>query len=161
MRTQTIISGIINQAWPSHVAHRNSSIVINPSSGPGPALSYPNSDYVANIAKLNSYSNANVYGYVDTAFGTANLSTVQTQVKTYHQWKNYTGADIHMDGIFFDDVGGYPPGSNTPTTAATNYTYYSSIYSYTKTTMGPGFQHIVLNPGAGIDPKFFKIADEV
>lgn len=43
-------------------------IVVNPDSGPG-AGQYPNSDYVAGLAKLNSYSNVKTIGYVHTSYG--------------------------------------------------------------------------------------------
>lgn len=71
----------------------------------------------------------------------------------YHGWAKYKSADIHVDGIFFDDVNG--------TYSTTTYNYYSSIYTSTKKTMGPGFQHVLLNAGAGVDPRFFAVADEI
>lgn len=49
----------------------NFTIVVNPSSGPG-STQYPNSDYVAGIAQLNSYSNVQILGYVDTGMFCSN-----------------------------------------------------------------------------------------
>lgn len=131
---------------------KNFTIVVNPASGPG-SSTYPVSDYVAGIAKLNSYSNTQVLGYVDTGYPQISTSTVNSQVAQYKKWASYSKADIHIDGIFFDDM----DGTYTPQ----QYAYYQNISITTKITMGPGFQHVLFNPGAGVDSRYFALADEI
>ena len=58
-------------------------IIINPESGSGGnGSSYPVSDYIDGIANLTAYSNANLVGYVDTAFGDRSLTDVETDIRT-------------------------------------------------------------------------------
>jgi len=40
------------------------------------------SDYIDGIANLTAYSNANLVGYVDTAFGDRSLTDVETDIRT-------------------------------------------------------------------------------
>lgn len=127
-------------------------VVVNPSSGPG-SSQYPDSDYITAIAKLNSYSNVKLLGYVDTGEALIAASTVNSDVSTYKGWASYTAADIHVDGIFFDDVDG--------TYSTATYNYYQGIYTQTKSTMGTGYQHVLFNAGATVDSRYFAIADEI
>ncbi|KAJ5405330.1 hypothetical protein N7465_006614 [Penicillium sp. CMV-2018d] len=59
-------------------------LIINPSTGPGDT-EYPEEVFITAIAKLNSYSNAN-------------------DIATYAKWVTYTGKNIRLSGIFFDEA---------------------------------------------------------
>jgi len=113
------------------------------------------SDYVAAIAQLRNLGNPNVnlLGYVDTNPLTIPTAKVHQDVLTYSNWSTNTAADIHVDGIFFDDMNG--------TYSDFNYAYYGNISTYTKATMAHGHQHVLFNPGAGVDPRYFALADEI
>lgn len=80
----------------------NFQVVINIDSGPG-ATQYPNSDYTPAIAELNSYSNVETLCYVHSSYTTLPLSAVENNITLCTGWADYTEADIHMDGIFFDE----------------------------------------------------------
>lgn len=127
-------------------------VVVNPDSGPGSGQ-YPNSDYITGISTLNGYSNVKVLGYVDTGETDIATSTVISQVSQYKGWASYSDADIHVDGIFFDDVDG--------TYSTATYSYYEDIYNQTKSVMGTGYNHVLFNAGAGVDSRFFAIANEI
>ena len=71
-------------------------IIINPSSGPGEYP--PNSDYTGGVAKLNSYSNCHVYGYLRVGFTDRSLSDVSDDAHNYAQWQSHKKEDIHLDG---------------------------------------------------------------
>lgn len=123
-------------------------VVINPGNGPG-ASSYPNSDYISAIANLNSYSNVNLYGYVATAYATRLVTSVTADVNTYSGWSNYTAADIHMDGIFFDST----PQLATPTSNV----FMSAIAGAARAQS----KSVYFNPGGAMDPSFYALADHV
>lgn len=42
--------------------------VINLDSGPGPPV-YPSADYISRIAKIRSYNNTKLIGYIHTTYG--------------------------------------------------------------------------------------------
>jgi hypothetical protein len=76
-----------------------------------------------------------VYGYVDTAYGSRSLSSVETEVSDWYSWYG-------LNGIFFDDA------SSNPTLASPG-SYYNELYEYVKHVTGPGVlgTTVVLNPG--------------
>ncbi|KAH7720219.1 cell surface spherulin 4-like protein [Aphelenchoides avenae] len=78
-------------------------VVVNPDSGPG-AGTYPNSDYVTGIAKLNSYSNVKTIGYVHTTYGKDPTSVIEKNITKYAGWSDYTSQNIAVQGIFFDET---------------------------------------------------------
>lgn len=92
----------------------NWQIIINPNSGPG--VYPPDANYIAGVSKINSYPNVLTLGYIATGYTQIPLTTVKSQIDTYAKWWSYTGADIAIDGIFFDEVNN--------TAASTVYTYY-------------------------------------
>lgn len=61
-------------------------IVINPNSGPGPANTYPNSDYITAISKLNSYKNVELIGYTPTNYTNRPYANVTQDIRTYAYW---------------------------------------------------------------------------
>jgi Spherulation-specific family 4 len=101
--------------------------VINPNNGPG-APPYPNADYVTGISTLNSHANVQTIGYVSTRWGNRNANDVKADIDIYANWTSYTGANIAVHGIFFDEVDN--------TNAGTNYTYYQSVAAYARTKLG-------------------------
>jgi hypothetical protein len=127
------------------------SVVVNPGDGPG-SNQYPNSDYVTGLAQLNTYSNTQLYGYVHTTWGNEPLAAVKANITKYHGWASYREADIHLDGILFDEA---PPYD------ASNFTYMSSLSNFTRTTMNVGFDKIIFNPGAVPDTHYYALADTI
>jgi hypothetical protein len=115
----------------------NFQVIVNVDSGPGESQ-YPTSDYVAAIARLNSYANCHTTCYVQTGYTSRPIDDVKRDIKTCDGWKKYTSANIRMKGIFFDDVV-YDYNS---TTAA----YMRSISEYARKLMGS--TTLTFNPGA-------------
>lgn len=110
--------------------------VINPNSGPGSSL---DSNYAQGIKNLQA-AGVKVLGYVDTAYGTDSISSVEADVNLYHTWYG-------VDGIMFDDM----------TNQVGYETYYSTLSSYVhslipgSTTMG--------NPGTSVPTSFIGTLD--
>ncbi|KAI9049444.1 hypothetical protein LZ554_006476 [Drepanopeziza brunnea f. sp. 'monogermtubi'] len=77
-------------------------VIVNPGSGPG-LLAYPNDQYSASIAKLNSYANVQTVGYVRTGYASQNISAVVNEVSTYAGWSS-NSSTLAMHGIFFDEA---------------------------------------------------------
>lgn len=131
--------------------------VVNPSNGPGPGP-YPNSDYMPAIASLNAQPNLQTLCYVHTMVATRPIADVMADITVCAGWATYLGADIHMDGIFFDEA----PYTYTVQAAS----YMTQISTYARLLLGPGRNIIVFNTGHTvngrvIDPAFFIIADYI
>ncbi|KAF8910526.1 Spherulation-specific family 4 [Gymnopilus junonius] len=127
-------------------------VVVNPNSGPGDTQ-YPNSDYVAALVQLNSYPNVQTLGYVHTSWAARSIADVEAEVDIYAGWAGYTGADIHVDGIFFDEaVAEY----NTST-----LNYINSISAHARSQLGAGRQTVVLNPGEVVDTRWYATGDVI
>ncbi|KAK4986363.1 hypothetical protein LTR50_005341 [Elasticomyces elasticus] len=124
-------------------------VIVNPASGPG-TTPYPDSNYVSNVAQLNSYTNVDTLGYVHTSYGTRSQAQVKADILTYQGWSGYAGADIHMDGIFFDEA----PSS------ASLVPYMQSVSTYAKTTMTRG-NITVFNAGVNVDTGYYQYTDYV
>jgi hypothetical protein len=75
--------------------------VINPSSGPGTST-LPDSNWIREITKLNSYKNVKSIGYVSIAYGKRSLDTVTEHVNHYAQWPS-GDPGLTMHGIFVDE----------------------------------------------------------
>ncbi|KAL8838554.1 MAG: hypothetical protein Q9170_002096 [Blastenia crenularia] len=79
-------------------------VVVNPNSGPG-TTSYPtDANIIVGVSKLNSYPNVHTVGYVLTGWGSRSNATVSAEVDVYAKWASYESADIHIGGIYFDEV---------------------------------------------------------
>lgn len=124
-------------------------VIVNPDSGPG-AGNIPDDNYIANIAQLNSYPNVATLGYVHASYGARDQGLVQADVETYQGWASYTGSDIHVDGIFFDES-----PSNSSMLA-----YVRDITSAAKATMTNG-NTIILNPGVNVPTAYYTHADYI
>ena len=77
-------------------------IVINPASGPG-SSTLPDSNWIREITKLNSYKNVQSIGYVAITYGKRPLDTVTEDISHYAQWANGDQGLI-IQGIFVDEV---------------------------------------------------------
>jgi hypothetical protein len=118
----------------------NFTVIVNPNSGPGYSPWWPNSDYITNIAKLNSYSNINIVGYVDTAQvnvpgGPRSIDDIETDIRTYaNRSTDPTYPNIGVQGIFFDDVTNvYSDAAEKLLEQATSYTKAQSGIETPKT----------------------------
>ncbi|OQD81058.1 hypothetical protein PENANT_c030G05378 [Penicillium antarcticum] len=125
-------------------------LIVNPQSGPGPSA-FPQEVLTTAIAKLNSYGNAKLLGYISTVYGNRAIADVQREVGVYSNWASYKGKNIAVDGIFFDEGS---DGSD-----ASKLDYYQHI---SKTAKSNNLIIVVFNPGSKIvasAPEWFAAAD--
>ncbi|KAJ5603769.1 hypothetical protein N7537_006725 [Penicillium hordei] len=125
-------------------------LIINPSTGPGDT-EYPEEVFITAIAKLNSYSNANVLGYIHTKQGTRSSPEVERDIATYAKWATYTGRNIRLSGIFFDEAA----NGEDPSKLA----YFENLSRMSKIS---GLSTIIFNPGVKLAAdvaKWFAAAD--
>lgn len=124
-------------------------VIVNPNSGPG---SYPpDPAYVTAVAKLNSYKNVNVYGYIPTSYAGRELSAIKSDVQTYAKWNTYSGANLTLYGIFFDEA----------TSDTAELSYMASVQSLVHSNMANKSNSVWTNPGWAVDAKFYQYADIV
>ncbi|KAL8728276.1 MAG: hypothetical protein Q9166_005517 [cf. Caloplaca sp. 2 TL-2023] len=124
-------------------------VVVNPNSGPG-TTSYPTDpNIIAGIAKLNSYPNVHTVGYVLTGHGSRDMATINADVDVYAKWASYEDADIHIGGIYLDEV------SSEATSA--NYAYYQSVAAHARSSIPAS--HVVFNPGYRAPQQLFAYCD--
>lgn len=127
-------------------------IVVNPNSGPGTS-SYPSDpNIISGLAKLNSYSNVNTVGYVDTAHGQKDISSVNAETDVYASWAGYSDANIGIGGIYFDDVSSEESSSM--------YSYYETVAAHARSSMNTS-AHVVFNPGYRAPTQLFSYADTI
>ncbi|MCJ1459780.1 hypothetical protein MMC28_010159 [Mycoblastus sanguinarius] len=128
-------------------------VIINPESGPG-TTSYPtDSNYITGISNLNSYPNVITLGYVDTAYTDRAYSSVIADIDVYAEWASYAKANISIDGIFFDDVGGAESATNVV------LTYYHNASAYAYANIPSAVTPVIFNPG-GLGPtQLFEFCD--
>ncbi|BCN11578.1 hypothetical protein RPSD_34630 (plasmid) [Ralstonia solanacearum] len=104
-------------------------VILNPSSGPGSAQ---DANYVAAIAQIHA-AGGKVIGYVSSAYATRSLSAVVQDISTYLSFYS-------VDGFFIDEM--------TSDSDTTHIQYYQSVYNYIK---GLSSAYAVTgNPGTGI-----------
>ena len=133
-------------------------VIVNPNSGPG-TTSYPSDpNIISGIAKLNSYSNVNTVGYVDTAYMKKSIPSVNAEVDVYASWAGYSGAKIAIGGIYFDDV------SNEKNSSF----YYQAVAAHARSSMkssssssSSSSPHVVFNPGYRASTQLFSYADTI
>lgn len=86
---------------------QNFTIIVNPSNGPGADL-YPSDDYVSQIEKLNTLSNACILGYIHTSYAQRDVQSVLKDVAIYSGWAkgnfDATAPGFAVQGIFVDEV---------------------------------------------------------
>ncbi|CAL8584145.1 hypothetical protein XPA_009750 [Xanthoria parietina] len=74
--------------------------------GPGTPSLLTDPNLITGISKLNAYPNVRTLGYVLTGYGHRANTAVTADVDIYASWSaSHPGdADIHLDGIYFDEV---------------------------------------------------------
>ncbi|KAF3935379.1 Spherulin-4 [Dactylellina cionopaga] len=75
-------------------------IIINPDNGPG--VGYPDVNFQTGIKKLQSFPNAQVFGYVHQSHGERSIDEVEADLLSYASWRA-SSVNIALDGIFFDE----------------------------------------------------------
>ncbi|KAJ1713152.1 cell surface spherulin 4 family protein [Aspergillus flavus] len=130
----------------------NFTVVINPSSGPGPNA-LPDANYTREIPKLASYDNVRLLGYVPTTWAKRNISAVRRDIATYAEWPtNSSNPKLAVRGIFFDET---PQQYD-----ADALSYLQELTSFVKGLSGLGPDNfIVHNPGAVPDSRYMSSAD--
>ncbi|KAL1897597.1 hypothetical protein Sste5346_003903 [Sporothrix stenoceras] len=138
-------------------------VVINDGNGPPYSPNPPSSmpDWAQYIDALNSRANAKTIGYVYTSQSTRSYSDLTAAVDQYASWTTSAGFttnasryDIHIDGIFFDEI-------DTVPTKLTNNT---QLTTYAKTKFAERGGPIVLNPGTLVQAgseSLFDLADSI
>lgn len=127
-------------------------IIVNPWDGPG-AGSTPDSDYAPAVAKLNSYPNAKVIGYVHTLYTAEPLSAVEANVTTWANWNTYaasSGVNTTVQGIFFDEA---PNDADSA-----HESYMSSAAEFARNALKSASNPVpltVYNPGATAPTAYF------
>lgn len=145
----------INSAWEnitnaiSEYPGLNFQIVVAPNLANG----IPDQNYISGLQTLNNFTNVKTLGYVPTAWATRDLATVEAEVATYASWSNYSDANIHVSGIFFDEA---PSALNND-----SLSYMGNVTSFAKQAFPGGQAHITLNPGVPIDAKWYNYADDI
>lgn len=128
-------------------------VIINVDSGPGSGS--PNSDFASGTAKLNAYPNVETLGYVHTLFGDASQEEVNQNVSDWYSWNTYSGANVSIHGIFFDEV------HNTEGTDS-DVTYMQALTESATSTFGSSPFTSIFNPGSKPEHlEFYDLADYV
>lgn len=130
----------------------NFTVIVSPNSGPG-ADPYPDSNYIAHIAQLNTYSSVTTLGYVYASWANRNISSLVADISDYSHWSTYPSADIHIDGIFIDES---PGTANTDTLS-----YMQQAASAVRSAFPAGSNTVVSNPGVQVDSRFYAFADYI
>lgn len=107
--------------------------VVNPAAGPG---SGPDSHYLSVVNEMKN-AGVNVLGYVASSYASADLSTLENQIRAYHDWYG-------VNGIFIDEV------------SPSALSYYQTLHDYAH---GVGAQSVVLNPGAPVPASYANAGD--
>ena len=128
-------------------------VIVNPSSGP--ASSTPDAAFAAGVSKLNAYNNTQTIGYIHILDATRSKEEVLGEVDMYAAWGSISGADAHLDGIFFDES----PNDATADTLS----YVADIAAHARSALATNSvtPKIVLNPGTPVDDAFYKSADVI
>lgn len=138
-------------------------VVVNDGNGPpyspNPPASMP--DWAQWIDALNSRANAKTIGYVYTSQSMRSYTDLTAAVDQYATWTTSAGFttnasryDIHIDGIFFDEI------DTVPTKLSNN----TQLTTYAKTKFAERGGPIVLNPGSLVQAgseSLFDLADSI
>lgn len=132
----------------------NFTVIVNPNSGPGVSLGVmPNADWITAISSLNAHPNVQTIGYVHTEHATRNISQVCEEIDTYSAWSRYKKADIHLDGIFFDESPTEPD--------QVLIDYIANVSSHARKKLTKPAAQITLNPGVPVTSKYYNHADHI
>jgi hypothetical protein len=112
-------------------------LVINPSSGPGPArdAAYRHATAAAQAG------GARVLGYVPTTWGMRPPADAESEIDRYRDWYG-------VDGVFLDEAAA----------SASKLSYYHALSHYARAA---GANFVVLNPGLMPARDYFSIADAI
>ena len=119
-------------------ATASSTIIVNPSSGPG---STPDPQYLQVVASAQA-KGVGLLGYVDTGYTSLPLADLEQQVTDYRSWYGITG-------VYLDDV----------SSGAAQLGYYQAASEAVRTT-DPGAT-VVLNPGTFPDRSYASLGDVI
>ncbi|KAJ5776263.1 uncharacterized protein N7511_001274 [Penicillium nucicola] len=125
-------------------------LIVNPQNGPG-STAFPDQVLITAFAKLNSYGNAKLLGYISTQYGNRAITDVEREVGVYSNWASYKGKNIALDGVFFNE------GSDGGDTF--KLAYYQQL---SKAAKGSKLNTVIFNPGTKLVaniPKWFAAAD--
>ncbi|OAQ70396.1 cell surface spherulin 4-like protein [Pochonia chlamydosporia 170] len=123
--------------------------VIDPQNGPGGTYLPGNNDinYITGVSKLNAHANIKTIGYVRTDYAKSPLDEVKHNITTWKNWDTYTGANISVQGIFFDE-------------SAQDAAYMKEVVGFAKSTFGRAIT-TVCNFGAAVDAAYYGVCDVV
>ncbi|KAI4121766.1 MAG: hypothetical protein LQ347_006746 [Umbilicaria vellea] len=128
----------------------NFTVIVSPNSGPG-SSPYPDSNYIAHLAQLNTYSTVTTLGYVYASWADRNITDLEADISAYNKWASYSSADIHVEGVFIDEA----PGAASTNTLS----YMQQTASFVRSTFPMGHNTIITNPGVQVDSRFYAWAD--
>ncbi|KAL8679954.1 MAG: hypothetical protein Q9186_003819 [Xanthomendoza sp. 1 TL-2023] len=126
-------------------------VVVNPNSGPGTTSFPTDPNIITGVSKLNSFPNVHTVGYVLTGWGSRDNTTVEAEVDVYASWAQYGDADIHIGGIYFDEVG--IDIQNHPEIIP----HYQSLSEHARSAIPSA--HITFNPGYRAPEQLFAFCD--
>ncbi|KAI9167891.1 Galactose oxidase [Paramyrothecium foliicola] len=140
---QTVISAASSYPQNSWLA------VVNPDSGPGGSGQPGNNDinYISGVSQLNALSNVKTVGYVRTDYSTSPMTQLKSNITNYKNWATYQGADLAIDGIFFDE-------------SSNNYAYLSEAVTFARQTF-PNPITIICNFGVVAADTYYDLCDVV
>ncbi|EOO00305.1 putative cell surface spherulin 4-like protein [Phaeoacremonium minimum UCRPA7] len=126
------------------------SVVVDPHNGPGLSGLPGDNDanYISGVSQLNAYSNVKTIGYVRTNYATSSMDELKKNITQWHDWSTYTGADIAVDGIFFDE-------------STDNFSYLNEAITFARTTFGSNPITTICNFGATAPAEYYSICDIV
>jgi hypothetical protein len=132
-------------------------IIINPSSGPG-TTAFPDEEYITGIAKLNTFLNVKLLGYVRLDYGKRDITEVKSDIDVYAGWESYRDkmgvedVKIGVKGIFFDE--------SPSIYEKESFTYLEAVTRYPRRALAFGSEFL-LNPGTVTDERICKLVDGV
>ncbi|KAF3928660.1 Spherulin-4 [Arthrobotrys entomopaga] len=131
-------------------------VIINPNSGPGTSQ-FPDASYIAGVAKLKTFRNVKLIGYVHVSYTTRNVADVCADISKYAGWASYKAASIALSGIFVDEAPS-EVGSRNVNLLYMRRVRNSVLQSFNAISQ-PGFT--MTNPGTIADRQFYAYADSI
>ncbi|KAK6343787.1 hypothetical protein TWF696_007449 [Orbilia brochopaga] len=125
--------------------------IININSGPGTVNQVPSDgNWQKVIAYANGLNNTRLIGYIDSNPARIPPSIYNPQIQTYKNWASYEPLDLHMDGIFVDDM------AHSLSSASYYKLFVENIKSIWAAAPKAPTPYIVMNPGSPIDCNFYS-----
>ncbi|EPS41031.1 hypothetical protein H072_5083 [Dactylellina haptotyla CBS 200.50] len=131
-------------------------VIVNPNSGPGDSQ-FPDANYIAGVAKLNSFKNVRTIGYVHVSYVARHLADVCADITKYAGWASYKTANIAVSGIFVDEAPSEVGAGNA------NLIYMENVRgAISKAFAATGKDGFTMtNPGTIADKSFYEYADSI